>query len=54
MNQSLPEKGASIQQALAYLKRERPLRAEEVCRDYLAVHPGCADHIRLLGQALMI
>jgi len=53
MNQSLLEKDASIQQALAYLKRDRPLRAEEACRDYIAAHPGCADHIRLLGQALM-
>jgi len=53
MSESLPRKAASIQRALDYLKRERPLRAEETCRDYLADHPGCADHFRLLGQALM-
>lgn len=53
MSHPLQEKGASIQTALSYLKRERPLRAEETCRDYLANHPGDADHIRLLGQALM-
>ena len=53
MNQALPEKDANIQQALDYLKRNRPLRAEEACRDYLNKHPGCTDHIRLLSLALM-
>ena len=53
MNQPLPDKDASIQSAIDYLKRDRPLRAEETCRDYLAKHPGCADHLRLLGHALM-
>jgi len=53
MNQALPEKDANIQQALDYLRRNRPLRAEEACRDYLNNHPGCTDHIRLLSLALM-
>ena len=53
MNQALPEKDANIHRALDYLKHNRPLRAEEACRDYLNEHPGCADHIRLLSQALM-
>lgn len=53
MSQVLQEKNASIQLALDYLKRGRPLRAEEACREYLATHPGDADHIRLLGQALL-
>ena len=53
MSQPLQEKSASIQTALSYLKRQRPLRAEETCRDYLTDHPGDADHIRLLGQALL-
>ncbi len=53
MNQDLPEKDANIHRALDYLKHNRPLRAEEACRDYLNEHPGCADHIRLLSQALM-
>ena len=53
MNQALPEKDISIQKALDYVRRDRPLRAEEACRDYLLNHPGCADHLRLLGHALM-
>ena len=39
MSQALPEKDLSIEKALDYLRRDRPLRAEEVCRDYLAKHP---------------
>ena len=53
MKQELPNKGANIRRALDYLRRNRPLRAEEACRDYLNKHPGCTDHIRLLGLALM-
>jgi len=53
MSEVLQEKSASIQRALDYLKRGRPLRAEETCRDYLASHPGDADLIRLLSQALL-
>jgi len=53
MNQVLPEKDASIEKSLDFLRHDRPLRAEEVCRDYLAQHPGCADHLRLLGTSLM-
>ena len=53
MNQAIPEKEANIHRALDFLKRNRPLRAEEACRDYLHKHPGCADHVRLLGLALM-
>jgi tetratricopeptide (TPR) repeat protein len=53
MNEPLPAKSASINRTIDFLRRERPLRAEEVCRDFLAEHPGDADHIRLLAQALM-
>ncbi len=53
MNIALPEKNSSIERALDYIRRNRPLRAEEACRDYLLDHPGCADHMRLLGLALM-
>lgn len=42
----------SILLAIQAMKDRRPLRAEEICRDYLAEHPGCADHLRLLGHAL--
>ncbi len=44
---------ASIHKAIGFLRNDRPLRAEEICRDYLAEHPGSTDHLRLLGQALM-
>lgn len=53
MSQLLPDKDASIEKSLSFLRGDRPLRAEEACRDYLHKHPGCADHIRLLGAALM-
>lgn len=53
MTQPLPEKDANIHRAIDYLKRNRPLRAEEACRDYLETNPGCTDHIRLLSLALM-
>jgi len=53
MKNPLLEKDASIKQAIDFAKRDRPLRAEEVCRDYLKQHPGCTDHLRLLGHALM-
>lgn len=53
MNQAIPEKDANIQRAIDYLRRDRPLRAEEACRDYLDKNPGCTDHIRLLGLALI-
>lgn len=53
MNQALPEKDASITQAIDFMRHNRPLRAEETCRDYLNKHPGCADHLRMLGHALM-
>lgn len=53
MKQAQPDKDANIKRAIEYLRRNRPLRAEEACRDYLESNPGCTDHIRLLGLALM-
>ncbi|MBJ88407.1 MAG: sulfotransferase [Woeseia sp.] len=53
MNQVAHEKHSNIQRALDYLRDNRPLRAEEVCRDFLNRNPGCTDHIRLLSLALM-
>ena len=53
MTQAVPEKKTNIQRALEFLKRGRPLRAEEACRDYLEQNPGCTDHIRLLSLALI-
>lgn len=46
-------KDKSISAAIEAIKAGRPLRAEEACRDYLELHPGCTDHLRLLGHALM-
>ena len=52
-NKTLAEKDASIMRAIDFIKRNRPLRTEEICRDYLKQHPGCTDHMRLLSHALM-
>lgn len=46
-------KAASIELALGFIKRNRPLRAEEACRDYLKHSPGCTDHLRLLSHTLI-
>jgi tetratricopeptide (TPR) repeat protein len=43
----------TIQAAIDFLKQDRPLRAEEICRNYLEKSPGSLDHLRLLGQALL-
>ncbi|MDZ7644379.1 MAG: sulfotransferase [Woeseiaceae bacterium] len=53
MSAAVDEKSASIERGLEFIRNDRPLRAEEVARDYLAEHPGCVDHIRLLATALM-
>ena len=42
----------SIRQAIAAMKANRPLRAEEICRDYLLMDPGSVQHLSLLGRAL--
>ena len=47
------EKEVSIKKAIEHMRDRRPLRAEEVCRDYLQDNPGCTDHLRLLSNALM-
>ncbi|NOX69106.1 MAG: tetratricopeptide repeat protein [Gammaproteobacteria bacterium] len=46
-------KDASLAIAIDALRCGRPLRAEESCRDYLVMNPGCIDHLRLLGKALL-
>ena len=43
---------ASIAAALEALRINRPLRAEEICREYLNRSPGSVEHLRLLGHAL--
>ncbi|MBT8099831.1 MAG: sulfotransferase [Gammaproteobacteria bacterium] len=52
MTRPSSDKSQSIRLALDYMRERRPLRAEEVCRDYLNEHPGCVDHLRLLGHTL--
>jgi tetratricopeptide (TPR) repeat protein len=52
MDHKILDKEDSILAGVKALKNRRPLRTEEICRDYLAVNPGCADHLRLLGHAL--
>lgn len=46
------DKEQNIQAALDFLNQKRPLRAEELCRDYLQSNPGCVDHLRLLAHTL--
>ena len=53
MTQGIPEKDRSITHAIEFMKNNRPLRTEEICRDYLLQNPGCTDHLRLLSNALM-
>lgn len=43
---------ASVAAALEALRANRPLRAEETCRDFLETNPGSVEHLRLLGHAL--
>ena len=42
----------SLNRAIGALKANRPLRAEEICRDHLLMDPGNIQHIALLGRAL--
>ena len=53
MSSTHPERKVSIARAMQAMRANRPLRAEEICRDYLLMDPGCIDHLRLLGHALM-
>lgn len=48
-----PTKETSISDAIDAMRSNRPLRAEEICRDFLQLNPGSAAHLRLLGHALM-
>jgi tetratricopeptide (TPR) repeat protein len=53
MDQSKNTKDQSIAKTIGFLRSNRPLRAEELCRDYLIQKPGCTEHLRLLSHALM-
>ena len=52
MTKSALSREESLRTALEFMRENRPLRAEEVCRDYLTEFPGSADHMRLLAHAL--
>jgi tetratricopeptide (TPR) repeat protein len=43
----------TIRAAIDAMRANRPLRAEEICRDFLVLSPGSVEHLRLLGHALM-
>ncbi len=53
MSATRSEQDVSIAAAMQAMRANRPLRAEEICRDYLLMNPYCIDHLRLLGHALM-
>lgn len=53
MESTQNKKNKSLQEAIAFLRSNRPLRAEELCRDYLIKHQGCTHHLRLLGHSLI-
>jgi len=53
MEHQILDKEESILAGVKAMKNRRPLRAEEICRDYLSVNPGCTDHLRLLGHSLL-
>ena len=48
-----PSKQDGLRTALKFMRENRPLRAEEICRDFLSESPGSTDHLRLLSHALM-
>lgn len=47
------EGDASIAAAIQAMRTNRPLRAEEICRDFLLMNPSSLRHMRLLSHSLM-
>ena len=47
------DKEENLKAAANAMMAARPLRAEEICRNWLDGHPGSVEHMRLLGHALM-
>lgn len=47
------DRDRSLHAAIGAMKANRPLHAEEICRNYLVEHPSSPEHLRLLGHALM-
>jgi tetratricopeptide (TPR) repeat protein len=52
MNTTLEHRDRNLREVVQAMKANRPLRAEELARNYLEDHPGCAEHLRLLAHAL--
>jgi tetratricopeptide (TPR) repeat protein len=52
MNTVQQARDENLRAVVHAMKANRPLRAEELARDYLEDHPGCAEHLRLLAHAL--
>jgi cytochrome c-type biogenesis protein CcmH/NrfG len=46
-------KQISIGKAVQAIRENQPVLAESICREWLAHHPGCLWHLRVLGHALM-
>ena len=53
VHRKVPPREASLGAAMEALQANRPLRAEEICREYLETNPGCVEHLRMLGNALV-
>jgi len=54
MEESLtPDAANSISLAIKAMRGNRPADAEAICLDWLSSNPGCTNHLRLLGHALM-
>jgi tetratricopeptide (TPR) repeat protein len=53
MNDVARPKEASITKAVEALRSGKPDVAEDLCRTHLKSHPSSAEHLRLLGHALM-
>ena len=48
----MPQAEPSIRKAVAAMKANRPLLAEEICRNHLGTDPGSIQHLAMLGRAL--
>ena len=51
MNSDPTHKTESLERAIQAMRTNRPLVAEEICRDYLLLRPGSLEHLRLLGHS---
>ncbi len=47
------EKQQSLSTIVGFLRENRPVDAERVCREHLLDSPGCVDHLRMLSHACL-